>query len=107
ARRLAASGFEVIVLEARPRVGGRIDTHILPGWPAPVEAGAEFVHGRPAPLVEALAAARARIVELRQRHRFVERGVVRPADPAWRRAQAWLGRLPDEDVDFASLLARP
>ena len=36
------------MLEARPRLGGRIDTRLPAGWPAPVEAGTEFVHGRPA-----------------------------------------------------------
>ena len=45
--RLVRARLRVIVLEARPRIGGRIDTQRLPGWPAPVEAGAEFVHGRP------------------------------------------------------------
>jgi monoamine oxidase len=46
AKRLGASGRRVLILEARDRVGGRIDTRREPGWPVPVEAGAEFVHGR-------------------------------------------------------------
>jgi len=54
ASRLARARLRVIVLEARPRTGGRIDTQRLPGWPAPVEAGAEFVHGRPHNLMRAL-----------------------------------------------------
>jgi monoamine oxidase len=108
AQRLAGRGLRVIVLEARPRVGGRIDTHLLPGWPAPVEGGAEFVHGRPAALIAALRAARAEIAELPRRHLLLVRGgVVRPAGANWQRAQAVLADLPDEDVSVASLLARP
>src|SRR5947209_4714369 len=42
ARRVAAAGRRVLILEARDRVGGRIHTLRPPGWPGPVEAGAEF-----------------------------------------------------------------
>ena len=45
AARLAEAGRSVLVLEARDRVGGRIDTRHEPGLAAPVELGAEFVHG--------------------------------------------------------------
>jgi monoamine oxidase len=108
AQRLAGRGLRVIVLEARPRVGGRIDTHVLPDWPAPVEGGAEFVHGRPAALVSALGAARARLAELPPRHLLLASGgEVRPASSSWQRAQALLEKLPDEDVSVAALLDRP
>ncbi|MGZ6164146.1 MAG: FAD-dependent oxidoreductase, partial [Myxococcaceae bacterium] len=43
---LARAGRSVRVIEARPRIGGRVDTRRLPGWPAPVELGAEFVQGK-------------------------------------------------------------
>lgn len=45
AARLTEAGRSVLVLEARDRVGGRIDTRHEPGLNAPVELGAEFVHG--------------------------------------------------------------
>jgi monoamine oxidase len=44
-QRLAAAGMDVLVLEARERLGGRIFTQQHHGYP--VELGAEFVHGRP------------------------------------------------------------
>jgi monoamine oxidase len=45
ARRLSAAGFAVTVLEAAPAPGGRMLTLSPPGFSAPVEAGAEFIHG--------------------------------------------------------------
>ena len=55
ARELAGAGVDTIVLEARDRVGGRIHTVYDESVGAPVELGAEFVHGNP-PELRALAA---------------------------------------------------
>ena len=55
ARELAAAGRQVVVLEALSRLGGRAHTHTPPGFSAPIEAGAEFIHGE-APLTRALLA---------------------------------------------------
>lgn len=51
AQLLRQAGLEVLVAEARDRIGGRIHTLRPQGWPFPVEAGAEFVHGRPEALL--------------------------------------------------------
>jgi monoamine oxidase len=53
ARELLQAGASVLVLEARDRVGGRIWTRRETGLPAPIELGAEFVHGH-APITTAL-----------------------------------------------------
>lgn len=42
---LGRSGRSVLVLEARDRIGGRIWTRLEPAVAAPVELGAEFIHG--------------------------------------------------------------
>src|SRR5262245_11528359 len=44
ARALADAGQQVVVLEARDRIGGRVWTDHTFG-PVPVERGAEFIHG--------------------------------------------------------------
>jgi len=44
ARELSAAHRHVVVLEARNRIGGRINTHFDR---FPIELGAEFVHGKP------------------------------------------------------------
>src|SRR5437764_8135571 len=46
AARLRSSKLSLLVIDARARLGGRIHTLHGEGWPIPVEAGAEFVHGR-------------------------------------------------------------
>lgn len=46
ARELSARGHFVTVLEGRERVGGRIHTIHSSAFSVPVEAGAEFVHGK-------------------------------------------------------------
>jgi hypothetical protein len=45
AARLAEAGRSVLLLDARDRVGGRIYTRHEPGLAAPLELGAEFIHG--------------------------------------------------------------
>jgi monoamine oxidase len=51
AAELASSGLHVTLLEARDRIGGRIYTLHPSDIEAPVELGAEFVHGRPPELL--------------------------------------------------------
>lgn len=41
---LAADDVEVVVLEARDRIGGRLDTIRPEGWSMPIERGASWVH---------------------------------------------------------------
>ena len=47
ARILGDQGVATLVLEARPRIGGRILTLRDRSIPVPIELGAEFVHGEP------------------------------------------------------------
>jgi len=44
---LCRRGLKVAVLEARERIGGRVCTLSEPSATAPVELGAEFLHGKP------------------------------------------------------------
>jgi len=93
ARELKKRSFEVVVLEARDRIGGRVHTVRLPGWPLPLEAGAEFLHGRPRSLLPLARDAR----ELRGGHYFD--GMER-RDELWQSTMEKIGKLP-------SVLERP
>src|SRR5438045_1863493 len=52
ARRLDDAGQHVTILEARDRIGGRVQTVRDSRFPIPVELGAEFVQGKPRELWE-------------------------------------------------------
>src|SRR5690349_3211607 len=45
--RLAEAGLSVLMLEARDRIGGRVYTGRARDLSAPIEYGAEFIHGKP------------------------------------------------------------
>src|SRR5271156_2749324 len=46
ARALAEAGRSVLLLEARDRIGGRVWTRHEVDTSAPIELGAEFIHGQ-------------------------------------------------------------
>jgi monoamine oxidase len=52
--KLGEAGLPVVVLEARERIGGRVYTRHVPGCDAPIEFGAEFIHGKPPEILRPL-----------------------------------------------------
>ena len=90
---LARARFSVRVLEARPRIGGRVDTRSLPGWPAPVELGAEFVQGKARSLLSRARKAGLRVKPTGQRHLTLEDGRLVDARPSLERALAQVAEL--------------
>jgi monoamine oxidase len=93
ARDLAAAGRQVVVLEARHRIGGRIATIRPQEWPGAVELGAEFVHGGNAPFWKFLRRARLAPQEIDGRHLVFRAGKLRPAANFWRRIDRVMGRI--------------
>src|SRR5262249_58546970 len=65
---LSRAGLNLRVLEARPRIGGRVDTRYLQGWPGPVELGAEFIQGRARALLDRLKRDHLRAGAVAKRH---------------------------------------
>jgi monoamine oxidase len=61
---LASAGRSVVILEARDRIGGRIFTQHDPVCEAPVELGAEFIHGRPPEIWKPLQSRKIKITEV-------------------------------------------
>ena len=94
-----------MVLEARDRMGGRCWTRALPGVAAPVELGAEFIHGRPKATLDLMARAGVPPVDSAGTQRLLYRGRLRQAD-AFDAAEKALRPGPRSDVSFSEFLKR-
>jgi monoamine oxidase len=109
ARDLSAAGLDVVLIEARDRVGGRVHTIHDPQWPLPVELGAEFVHGRPPEMWELIRGAGIVAYECSQQHWTFDRGRLRFREDLWSDLDAVLGKMSElrgRDLSFAEFAAR-
>ncbi|MBS2033088.1 MAG: FAD-dependent oxidoreductase [Deltaproteobacteria bacterium] len=105
ARRLAFAGKRVRVVEARARIGGRIETHRGLGL-QPVEAGAEFMHGT-TPLTASLASEAGMLYAPIDGDSFLIRGqeALENGD-AIGQLQQLLTRFRSEDIPAVALIDR-
>ncbi len=103
---VARAEVAVLVVEARDRIGGRVDSRMDPSLGVALERGAEFVHGRP-PRVMALARrARAAVRTVPDRH-LARRGArLESVDGALERARRLLALGESDDETFEATLAR-
>ncbi|OLC87567.1 MAG: hypothetical protein AUI86_06375 [Gemmatimonadetes bacterium 13_1_40CM_3_66_12] len=83
ARDLSHAGLRVTVIEARPRVGGRVLTVHDPRSPVPIELGAEFIHGEAAETLSLAQAAGLAVVELPDTHELARAGRLKPMGDFW------------------------
>ena len=104
ADRLSRAGRDVLVLEARERVGGRCFTRRMAGLDMPVELGAEFIHGEARTTHRLLRAAGVRAVESGREQRALEGGRLRRADGFAEAQRAVRGAVLDEDISFKRFL---
>jgi monoamine oxidase len=104
AAELARAGRSVRVLEARDRVGGRCETRRLPGVPAPVELGAEFIHGKPEATLSLLEKTNTPAVDSTRTQLMLERGRLRAVN-AFDEARRAVRRKPaGVDISFSRFL---
>lgn len=107
ARALLEAGCSVAVLEARDRVGGRIWTRREAGLPAPIELGAEFIHGNAAITLALLGEAGSTVIESHDSHVTLKDGAPRPREalfPQILEALQGSSALAREDMSFDALL---
>ena len=83
ARDLSQAGLRVTVIEARPRIGGRILTRHDPRSPVPLELGAEFVHGEAPETLSVAQAAGLTVVELPATRELAMAGHVSQLGDLW------------------------
>src|SRR5687767_2113383 len=110
ARELSRAGLTATILEARPRVGGRVLTWRDPLSPVPVELGAEFVHGETPGLFDLLRVAALAVESLPDRHVKGIGGVFRPIEGFWEDVERMLRdirrRTRARDLSVAEYLER-
>ena len=109
AAELVQAGRSVLLLEARDRIGGRIWTRTEPDLDAPLELGAEFIHGH-APITRALLAkVGAAAVAITESHRSLREGEPAPRADYFSKLLAAAhdeGILLNEDMSFDAFLER-
>ncbi len=96
---LGDSGARVLLLEGRRRLGGRIWTRRPSDWPAPVELGAEFVHGRNPAIVRIVRESRLLLGRIPNVHLEARGGRLRDMGNVWRRFDALTRRLRNDGPD--------
>lgn len=108
AHRLHENGIDVVVLEARERIGGRVFTHRDANTPVPIELGAEFIHGSAESLEPILRDAGLASVDISGRRWQVMGSQLRPMDDFWERIDRVMRRIDARQADrpFAEFLAK-
>ena len=107
ARALSTAKLKVTVLEARNRIGGRINTHLPPELPSPVELGAEFVHGKPPETLKIVERTRLTLGEVPNVHWYFRDAVLSQSNEFWSRIETVMEGLDEEkgaDQSFARFL---
>jgi monoamine oxidase len=108
AQTLSAAEVKVSVLEARDRIGGRIDTLRDSRFEIPVELGAEFVHGRPNEIFSIIRAADLSALEVTGPHRYARMGRLIEREDLWAAVDQIFRTMSDPeltDQTFSQFLA--
>lgn len=106
AQQVSQRGFEVTILEARDRAGGRI--HTLEAQGVPIELGAEFVHGEKNATWQLIREAGLKTQEVPDRHWRVTNGEWEKDSDFWNELSELTEKIATKapDEDFQSLLNR-
>lgn len=96
ANELLQNGCTVTVLEAKDRFGGRI--HTIRQGALPVELGAEFIHGKSKPLLNAIRAAGLSIDSVPGRQQLFENNQLQPVS-IWDRVSEMMKRIDPKAPD--------
>jgi monoamine oxidase len=110
ATRLVNAGHDVTILEGRDRIGGRVDTVHNVLFSIPVERGAEFVHGKPPEIQQAIDARRLVLGSMEGADNWCfNDGALEQCNDLWKRwenvAEAILRDKPERDRSFLEFLS--
>jgi monoamine oxidase len=105
ARELGTAGLYVTVLEARERIGGRINTH-FDKWP--IDLGAEFVHGKPGETLAIVERAGLTLQRVPNRHWHWHNGILTKTGEFWSKVEKVMDEMSEyegPDQSFAEFLS--
>jgi monoamine oxidase len=107
AGQLGGAGLSVAILEARDRIGGRMYTLRERGMNAPIELGAEFIHGKPRELWDLLGHSGTKVFEAEGENLCSDQGRISKCD-FWGEVDKILKRMDDKSPDesFSAFLER-
>ena len=97
---LGRAGHSVLIVEARDRIGGRVWTRLEPELTAPIELGAEFIHGDSPETIGLLRQTGSAAVDTSGEHWSLIEGRLQ------RRTESLLGKV-RAALDAAGVLSRP
>jgi len=104
ARELSSAQLKVVVLEARDRIGGRINTHFDK---FPIELGAEFVHGKPPETLTIVERAHLTLQKVPNLHWHVHDGILTKSGEFWSKVEKVMQEMSDysgRDQAFSEFL---
>jgi monoamine oxidase len=96
------------ILEARRRIGGRMHTLHVKGFPVPIELGAEFTHGEAEEVLEIAERRGLRVADIAGRRYRSSGGKLKALGDFWERLDHVMRRLDDDrepDRTFAEAVA--
>jgi len=108
ARELHRHNVDVVVVEARDRIGGRILTQRDPALPVPIELGAEFIHGSAPELRTVADEAHLLVVDIEGRRYRARGSELEPMTDFWKQLDLVMRRLSSDrkhDRSFQEFLA--
>jgi monoamine oxidase len=108
ARALTGAGRRVCLIEARPRIGGRIHTLHVPDLPLPIELGAEFIHGETGTTLGIVDAAALAVAQLPDDHWRVTNGRRERIANFWETLNGVRAKIGDRkrDISFSEFVKR-
>src|SRR5436190_15546244 len=98
ARDLSRANCEVVVVEARNRIGGRVFA-LTEAASFPVELGAEFVHGKSPALWKLARAANLKTSEVSERHWYFDNGKISRSHDFWKHIEQLMDRMKSTGSD--------
>ncbi len=102
AAKLCAAGLEIVVVEARNRIGGRIFTiKDAPGLP--LELGAEFIHGKPAEIFGLVDSEALLVCDVAESHWQLYKGRLVKNQKFWKEVDQIMSAMKQETQDCSFL----